>query len=72
MADFTVLSSSDTSVSAYLSTTDDIRRIVAEACRNKSAFSGIDPYKLREDIARLGFLPEEGIGWEKTAEAIEK
>lgn len=72
MADFTVLSSSDTSVSAYLSTTDDIRRIVAEACRNKSAFSGIDPYKLREDIARLGFLPEEGIGWEKTAETIEK
>ncbi len=30
-----------------------------------SAFSGIGPYELREKINALGFLPEQGKGFEK-------
>ncbi len=33
-----------------------------------SAFSGIDPYKLREKIGDLGFLPDEGKGFGKVLE----
>ena len=29
-----------------------------------SAFSGIDPYDLREKVCGLGFLPEKGKGFE--------
>ncbi len=37
-----------------------------------SAFSGIDPYALREKIASLGFLPEEGKGFEQVLKDAEK
>ena len=37
-----------------------------------SAFSGIDPYELRAKIGDLGFLPEEGKGFEKVLEETEK
>ena len=37
-----------------------------------SAFSGIDPYDLRERIGALGFLPEEGKGFEKVLEDTER
>jgi len=37
-----------------------------------SAFSGIDPYELREKITSLGFLPEHGEGFEKALEETEK
>ena len=37
-----------------------------------SAFSGIDPYALRDKITSLGFLPEEGKGFEKVLEETEK
>jgi len=37
-----------------------------------SAFSGIDPYELRAKINDLGFLPEEGKGFEKVLEETEK
>jgi L-2,4-diaminobutyrate decarboxylase len=37
-----------------------------------SAFSGIGPYELREKIEALGFLPEEGKGFEKVLEETEK
>lgn len=37
-----------------------------------SAFSGIDPYELRAKIGNLGFLPEEGKGFEKVLEETEK
>ena len=37
-----------------------------------SAFSGIDPYKLREKITSLGFIPEEGKGFDKVLEETEK
>ncbi len=37
-----------------------------------SAFSGIDPYDLRQRIGALGFLPEKGKGFEKVLEETEK
>ena len=37
-----------------------------------SAFSGIGPYELREKIGALGFLPEQGKGFEKVLEETEK
>ena len=37
-----------------------------------SAFSGIDPYELREKVGELGFLPEQGKGFDKVLEEIEK
>lgn len=37
-----------------------------------SAFSGIGPYDLRERIGALGFLPEEGKGFEKVLEETER
>ncbi len=36
-----------------------------------SAFSGINPYVLREKVRELGFLPEKGLGFDKTLEKVE-
>ncbi len=36
-----------------------------------SAFSGINPYVLRERVKELGFLPEKGLGFDKTLEKVE-
>ncbi len=35
-----------------------------------SAFSGINPYVLREKVKELGFLPEKGLGFDKTLEKV--
>lgn len=37
-----------------------------------SAFSGIDPYELREKVGSLGFLPDEGRGFEAVLEDTKK
>ena len=37
-----------------------------------SAFSGIDPYDLREKVCGLGFLPEKGKGFEQVLKDTEK
>ena len=37
-----------------------------------SAFSGIDPYVLREKVSGLGFLPEKGKGFEEVLKDTEK
>ena len=37
-----------------------------------SAFSGIDPYELREKVCGLGFLPEKGKVFEEVLKATEK
>lgn len=39
---------------------------------NEGAFSGINPYVLREKVKELGFLPEKGIGFDKTLEKVEE
>ncbi|MBQ0071389.1 MAG: diaminobutyrate decarboxylase, partial [Spirochaetales bacterium] len=40
--------------------------------QDKSAFSGINPYNLRKQVADLGFLPEKGLGFDATMEKVEK
>lgn len=37
-----------------------------------SAFSGIDPYELRDKVSELGFLPENGRGFEQVLKDTEK
>ena len=37
-----------------------------------SAFSGIDPYELRDKVGALGFLPENGRGFEQVLKDTEK
>ena len=37
-----------------------------------SAFSGIDPYELREKVCGLGFLPEKGKGFEQVLKDTER
>ena len=37
-----------------------------------SAFSGIDPYELREKVNSLGFLPEKGKGFEAVLEDVRR
>ena len=39
---------------------------------DNSAFSGMNPYALRDKIRALGFLPEKGIGFDRTLEKVEK
>ena len=44
---------------------DDTLRAVFDSYSDGSAFSGIDPYVLRERISSLGFLPAEGRGFQQ-------
>ena len=37
-----------------------------------SAFSGIDPYELKDEISSLGFLPDEGRGFEEVLRDTER
>jgi len=39
---------------------------------DNSSFSGIGPYELREEIVSLGFLPEEGRGFEEVLKETER
>ena len=45
---------------------------ILDSIKEGSAFSGIDPYHLRKEVAGLGFLPEEGRGWQDTMESVRK
>ena len=47
---------------------DDTLKAVFDSFSDDSAFSGIDPYELRESICSLGFLPEHGMGFDKVLE----
>lgn len=52
---------------AITATTDSILAAIKD---DDKAFSGINPYKLREEIGKLPFLPEEGDGWEAVLESL--
>lgn len=43
---------------------------ILDSIEDDSAFSGIDPYRLRKDVEALGFLPTTGDGWEKMMESV--
>ena len=47
---------------------DETLRAIFDSFSDDSAFSGIDPYELRERIGSLGFLPEKGRGFEDVLE----
>ena len=66
-----------------LSESPEVRAKLAEMLRetlsaiyrsysDDSAFSGINPYDLRKQVADLGFLPEQGKGFDKVLEETEK
>ena len=39
---------------------------------DNTAYSGKDVYKLREDLDKLGFLPEKGTGFDETLATVER
>ena len=43
---------------------------IFDSYSDDSAFSGIDPYELRDKIGSLGFLPEKGKGFENVLEDV--
>ena len=45
---------------------------VFDSFNDGNAFSGIDPYSLRQEIGSLGFLPAEGKGFEAVLKETEK
>lgn len=51
---------------------DETLRAIFDSYSDNSAFSGIDPYELRDKITSLGFLPEEGKGFEAVLEQTKK
>ncbi len=51
---------------------DETLKAVYDSFSDDSAFSGINPYELREKIASLGFLPENGMGFEKVLGEIKE
>ena len=51
---------------------DETLSAVFESFSDDSAFSGIDPYELREKVNSLGFLPEKGKGFEAVLEDVKR
>jgi len=51
---------------------DDTLSAVFGSFSDDSAFSGIDPYELREKITSLGFLPDEGRGFQEVLEETKR
>jgi len=47
---------------------EDTLKAIFDSYSDDSAFSGINPYELREKINGLGFLPEKGKGFEQVLE----
>ena len=62
--DITVLSSREDDKKALRTAIDETLEAILEGIKDDTAFSGIDPYKLRAGISALGFLPEHGKGWD--------
>ena len=51
---------------------DETLSAVFGSFSDDSAFSGIDPYELREKVNSLGFLPEKGKGFEAVLEDVKR
>ena len=65
-----VLSSRDEDRKALRSFVDETLDAILSSFSDDSAFSGINPYKLREEVGKLGFLPEQGKGWDDTLSTL--
>ena len=60
----TVLSPNENVKEAFRTEINDAVDLILGSIKDESAFSGINPYELREKIRKLSFLPEKGEGWE--------
>lgn len=69
---FDVLSSSQESKAYFRSIAERTLSAVLSSFEDDSAFSGINPYKLREQVAALGLIDECGDGFEKALEKTEE
>ena len=68
--DRTVLSSAKEDRDAFKAIIEETADAILDSFRDESAFSGINPYSLREEIGALGFLPETGTGWNETLDTL--
>ena len=71
-ADPLLLSESDEVKERFSQMIRETLTAVLDSYSDGSAFSGIDPYELREKIGALGFLPEEGKGFEQVLRDTEE
>ncbi len=67
-----VLSCREEDKDAFRKAVGDAVSAILDSFSDDSAFSGIDPYTLREKINSLPLLPEKGDGWERTMESVRK
>ena len=58
----TVLSPNENVKEAFRTEINDAVDLILGSIKDESAFSGINPYELREKIRKLSFLPEKGEG----------
>lgn len=65
-----ILSASEDSKSSFRKEIGMTLDSILSSFSDDSAYSGIDPLSLREEIGKLGFLPEEGMGFDKTLETV--
>ena len=61
-----VLSCHEDDKDAFRRMIHDAAEAILSSFSDDSAFSGIDPYELRREIAKLQLLPEHGSGWDET------
>ena len=67
-----LLSNSKEVESRFSQMIEETLKAVFDSYSDDSAFSGMDPYELREKICSLGFLPEEGRGFENVLKDVER
>ena len=50
----------------------DTTDAIIESYDDNTAYSGKDVYELRKDLENLGFLPDEGLGFDKTLKTVKE
>ena len=68
----TVLSAHDEDKAAYRAAIISTAEAILDSITSDEAFSGINPYELRERIEKLSLLPEHGDGWEVVLQSVKK
>ena len=68
----TILSEKDGDKAAFRAAISASAEAILSSFSDESAFSGINPYKLREEIGKLEVLPENGSGWDGMMDSVRK
>ena len=68
----TVLSVGENDKKALRMAIEETLDAILASIKDDSAFSGMNPYALRAEVEKLGFLSEEGTGWEEMLESVKK